>query len=218
MPRGINFALPVALRRGNVMVFIPSLVNLGEFLITGSGHFVLVGIRFARKIRAALHEIEAEFVEAIADLRLAPRSGPVTCELWLYSRYGTLRHFRVNDDALVEVDLYGTALNSKKIVPAAGPSGEEPSPVSGSPATPAVPAAAPIDKRGPILRYLAKWNAARLAGKGAGSPGGSELRTILNAGGTAAKKKRAPGKKPASPGHEVTGSTGIPGTDGGILR
>ena len=48
MPRGMVFAVPVALRRGHVMVFIPSSRNLAEFLITGNGWFVMVRVRLAR--------------------------------------------------------------------------------------------------------------------------------------------------------------------------
>ena len=220
MPRGINFALPVALRRGHVMVFLPSPVNIGEFLITGNGLFVMVGVRFARKIRATLHEIGVEFAEVITDLRLAPRTGPVSCELWLYSRYGTLRYFRVDDDALVEVDLYGLPLDLAKPVAMASPAARDPMllPEPGNPATPPVTAAAPADKRSSILRYLAKGNAARLAGKEAGLPGGGELRTILNAGGAATKMKRASVKKPGVTSAAVPDINGTPGKNEGILR
>lgn len=216
MPRGIAFALPVALRRGHVMVFIPSLINIGEFLIAGNGFFVLVGIRFARRIRAALKEIEAEFAEAIADLRLAPRTGPVACELWLYSRYGTLRHFRVNDNAIAEIDLYGLPLDLKKPAATNGPAGKEPAPAPGTPAGPALPAAAPAGTRGHVLRYLAKWNAARREGKKVWDAGGSELRSILDAAGAAPKKKRAFGGRPGAPGPAVPESPGLPGKGGGI--
>jgi len=57
MPKGIAFAVPVALRRGHVMVFIPSLLNLAEFLITGNGWFVMVRVRLARRIYASIAEI-----------------------------------------------------------------------------------------------------------------------------------------------------------------
>src|SRR5512138_1636039 len=91
--KGLALAIPFALRRGHVMVFMPALLNLAELLIAGNGLFVLVRIRFARKIRADIKAIEVEFAEAIAGLRLVPRTGPISCELWLYNRYGCLRHF-----------------------------------------------------------------------------------------------------------------------------
>lgn len=216
MPRGIAFALPVALRRGHVMIFIPSLVNIGEFLIAGNGFFVLVGIRFARRIRAALNEIEAEFAGAITDLRLAPRTGPVSCELWLYSRYGTLRHFRVNDTALAETDLYGLPLDLKKPAAVVSTESKEPAPAPETAARPVLPATVPADSRDPILRYLAKWNAARSEGRKVWEANGSELRTILNAAGAAPKKKRASDRKPGDPGPAVPGGPGLTGKDRGI--
>ena len=200
MPRGIRFALPVALRRGHVMVFVPSCVNIGEFLITGNGLFVMVAVRFARKIRATLYDMGAEFAEVIEDLRLVPRTGPVSCELWLYSRYGTFRCFRVNDDALVELDLYGLPRNLANPVAVAGTATRGPPlPGPGNPAAPEVMAALPVDKRGPILRYLAKWNASRLAGRKVWETEGSELRAILNAGEPAEKTKLASVRKPDAP-------------------
>jgi hypothetical protein len=216
MPRGIRFALPVALQRGHVMVFVPSLVNLGEFLIAGNGLFVLVGVRFARRIRAALHEIEAEFTEAIGDLRVAPRTGPVTCELWLYSRYGTLRYFRVNDGSITELDPFGLPLNSGKPATAAGPAGTEREPAPGTPALTAETAAGPLDERGPILRYLKKWNAARLAGRKVWEMESSELRTILNEGGTGGKKGRVRDRKPALGDPTPSVGSGMPRENGGI--
>jgi hypothetical protein len=111
MPRGIAFAIPFALRRGYVNVFVPSILNIGEFLITGNGLFILVSVRFARKFSASIAEIEAGFTDAINCLRQVPRNGPVSCELWIYSRYGTLRHLRIGDTGLVEIDCYGTPLD-----------------------------------------------------------------------------------------------------------
>lgn len=107
MPRGIAFALPIATRRGHVMIFIPSLFNLGDFIIAGSGRFVIVRIRFAQKISADIRQIESEFATTIAGLRAVPRQGPVSCELWLYSRYGTLRYFKVGDTGVEEIDSLG---------------------------------------------------------------------------------------------------------------
>lgn len=196
MPRGIALAVPVALMRGYVIVFIRSLLNPGEFLITGNGLFTMVAVRFARKSLASIAEIEAEFAEVITGLRLVPRTGPVSCELWLYSRYGTLRHFRVGDAGLVEVDCYGTPLSQKKpvVVGALPLVSGEPAPHGSPLPVPSVPGTA--DNRGPILRWLAKWNAARMAGNGMDAVESSELRKILDAGGPGTKKKRAAAKKP----------------------
>ena len=149
-------------------------------------------------------EIEAEFAETITGLRLAPRTGPVSCELWLYSRYGTLRHFRVGDAGLMEVDLYGTPLDLVKPIEAGAPlANETPAPQGVTPHGPSAPG--PADYRGPILRWLAKRNAARVAGTSVDGVESSELRTILGAGGPDGKTKRAAGKKPVRKKPEAAG-------------
>jgi hypothetical protein len=199
---GLELAIPFALRRGHVMVFMATLLNLAEFLITGNGLFVLVRVRLARRIRAGIAEIESGFADAIDGLRLVPRIGPVSCELWLYSKHGILRHFRVDDARIVEIDCCGTPLD--QIRPAAGPApvtntaGVLPDPV---PAGTAGAVAAGIDPKSPIIRWLKKLNDAKSAGKPAGADGSSELRTILESvrpGGLVKQESaKSSGKKPA---------------------
>ena len=178
--RGLELAIPFALRRGHIMVFMATLLNLAEFLITGNGLFVLVRVRLARRIRAGIVDIESEFEDAIDGLRLVPRTGPVSCELWLYSKHGILRHFRVENSRLVEVDCYGTPLDQLK--PSAGPAlmpnptGSLPGP---APAGTAGSLAAGFDPKSPIVRWLKKWNAAQSTGKSVGADESSELRKIL---------------------------------------
>lgn len=202
MPRGIELAVPVALRRGQVGVFIRSLVTTAEILITGNGRFVLVGVRYARKFCACIAEIEAEFAEVITMLRLVPRTGPVSCELWLYSRYDTLRHFRIDDAGLVELDAYGIPLDEARPAEAAvlpDRAASIPPDASAAPAASSAPesrAPASPDKRGPVLRWLAKWNAARLAGKSVDGIESSRLRNILDAVRPSLKRKRCRKKNP----------------------
>ena len=192
MPQGMALAVPLALQRGHVMVFIPSRLNLGELLITGNGLFVIVRVRLSRKLSASLAEIEEEFAEAITGLRLIPRNSTVSCELWLYSRYGTLRHFRIGDAGLVEVDAHGTPLDQVK--PGVTLPGGNEVPAPNAVTGPGTSAPGNPDTRGHILRWLAKWNAARMAGQGADATGSSELKKILDAGGPGTKTKRASGK------------------------
>jgi hypothetical protein len=192
------------------MVFVPSPRNLAEFLITGNGWFVMVRVRLARKLYAGIPEIEAEFSDAISGLRLVSRSAQVSCELWLYSRYGTLRHFRVTDTGIVEIDWCGTLPVPGKTAGTGNLSGaENPTAPGGAEAAgPAVTGAA--DPKSPILRWLAKWNAARMAGEGADATGSSELKKILDTGVPAVNAKPAPGKKPVNKKRSATGPD-IPG-------
>jgi hypothetical protein len=178
------------------MVFVPSVLNLGEFLITGNGWFVLVSIQFARKSSVSIAEIEAEFADAITGLRLVPRTGPVSCELWLYNRYGTLRHFRIGDAGLIEIDCYGTLLDQVKPALATETitgGNEIPAPQKTTVTEPGSSDNTP--KSDHILRWLKKWNAERKTGDGADATGCLELKKILDAGRPGTKPKRKPWKK-----------------------
>jgi hypothetical protein len=224
---GLELAIPFALRRGHVMVFLTTLLNLAEFLITGNGLFVLVRVRLARRIRAGIADIESEFADAIGGLRLVPRSGPVSCELWLYSKHGILRYFRVENSHLVEIDCYGTPLNP--LMPTAGPApmtnnaGALPGP---GPTGTAVVAAARFDPKSPIVRWLKKRNAPGSTGNPDGTDESRKLRTILESTRLKGPAKQKPGKnsgknpggtparkntKAASPGNaEIFPESGIP--------
>src|SRR5512145_344181 len=104
--KGFDAAIPAALRRGRVMYFRSSPAYVSEFLFYGNGLIVMVGLRLARKLfHATPAEISAEYADAIAGLCTIPCGGPVSRELWLYSRYGALRFFRVGaDGGLAEID------------------------------------------------------------------------------------------------------------------
>ena len=204
--QGLALAIPFALRRGHVMVFMAALLNLAELLITGNGLFVLVRVRLARKLHAGIADIEAEFEDAITGLRLVPRTGPVSCELWLYSRHGTLRHFRVKDAGLVEIDCYGTPLDKVKPKVTGLSSGGNEAPAPHKPVVTGPAAPSTKDASSPIIRWLAKWNAARKAGGGADAVGNIDLKRILDAGVPGGKAKRNPGKKPADKEPAAAGS------------
>lgn len=157
MPRGIALALPFATRRGSVMIFIPSLFNLGDFIIAGSGRFVIVRIRFAQKIYADIRQVEFAFAATIAGLRAMPRQGPVSCELWLYSRYGTLRFFRIGNTGIEEIDSLG-------LTPAEAPAlavktGSAETTTAGATPVPASPP--PPDPYEIFRRWIRKRNAVR---------------------------------------------------------
>jgi hypothetical protein len=62
-----------------------------------------VRVRFALRILATLQEIARDYAMDILRLR-AIGSGPgVSCELWLRSKHGTRRFFRIGSDSLIEL-------------------------------------------------------------------------------------------------------------------
>ncbi len=85
------------------MIFQPSVKNPCDFVITGNGRCFFVRVRKAQCLRGTPGEMEREFHEPVTQLRTVPGSGPVSRELWTYSRYGNWRFFRVEDAGLVEL-------------------------------------------------------------------------------------------------------------------
>lgn len=203
MPRGIALALPVATRRGYVMVFIPSLFNLGDFIIAGNGWFVFVRIRFAPKISTDIRQVESDFSGAIAGLKCVHRAGSLSCELWLYSRYGTLRYFRVGSECIEEIDCYGKPLAGDGSPGPAGTAGTDTNASTGvMPPVAALPE--PADPSEIFRRWLRKRNALKLKNgpefpAGNAVPGNNPETAVPVA---CAKKKSA--KKPVMP---ATGPT-----------
>jgi hypothetical protein len=179
------------------MVFMAALLNLAEFLITGNGLFVLVRIRLARRIRAGIVDIEHEFADTIAGLRLVPRSGPVSCELWLYSKHGILRHFRVEDTRLVEIDCCGIPLDQVRAAAAPTGSVQPDGGLVGPAAEHAgkVPAGPAPNPECLSIRWLKKWNAARKAAEKSGQPVSDALQKMLDAGKPGGPKQKSSGKK-----------------------
>ena len=117
--KGFDAALPVALARGHVMFFWRGRGSTSDLMVSGNGILAIIAIRNAPRLYGTLAEIEAEFRDAIARLRIHPAGGPVSRELWLYSRYGVLRYFRVEDAGIVELYADGSIMTAAPPVPAA---------------------------------------------------------------------------------------------------
>jgi hypothetical protein len=207
--KGFEVAIPVALRRGRVMQFRPSPAYVSSFMFYGNGLLVLVSLRLARKLfHATLNEISAEYADAIAGLCTIPCGGPVCRELWLYSRYGALRFFRVGaDDSLEEIDRDGVPFVDGKPVgaspPAPGDAGSPaPAPGGSVPATGVPAGSGGADPPDHILRWLAKRNAMKKSvADGAGTTNSAEPGKIPDAG----SRGPAPGTLPGEPGSSPPG-------------
>jgi hypothetical protein len=113
--KGLGDAIMVAKARGTVMVFLQNRESVCDFMIIGNGNLIVVRVRKARYIRGTREEIEREFRDPIKGLRSFPGPGPVIRELWIYSRYGIWRFFRVEDTIIVEICQDGTPLKNSFI-------------------------------------------------------------------------------------------------------
>ena len=116
--KGFDAALPVARARGHVEYFRRMRGTTANLMVSGSGILSIIRIQNAPRLYGTLAEIAREFYDAIARLRVHPAGGPVSRELWLYSRYGMLRFFRVLDDGIVELGADGNVLAAGPLVPA----------------------------------------------------------------------------------------------------
>lgn len=213
--RGFDLAIPVALMRGSVMLFRKSPWYACDFTINGNGIFSVVRLRMARRIRATIDEIAHIFSDAIADLAAIPSGGPLSRELWLYSRHRTLRFFRLGDAGLVEIDCYGMAfVNGRPVISLMMPENfrnADPARMAGSGAVfcrpgqsgPPGPAGSSAgNSRSVIFRWLAK----RDAGKNTGTPGPVPGRDGQTAGSPGPKKD--PATENSYPPREKRGAGG----------
>lgn len=187
--KGFDVAIPVALMRGDVMLFQRSPGNVCDFTIVGNGILAMVRLMMILRLHATIAEITIEYAAAVHGLCTIPFGGPLSRELWLYTRHGTLRFFRVTEAGLVEIDSFGFPfVNGKPVTmlpafPGANllPTGPA---APGQPGTGAGTAPAPepadrlalpggLDPKSPIARWLTKKN----AGKKPGDPGAAADRT-----------------------------------------
>jgi hypothetical protein len=89
------------------MKFCPGPESMCDFQIRTPVHVVFVRVRRFLRILAPLAEIEAEHRNIIQLLRSFPASDSILRELWVYSKHGTYRYFRVTGTGIVEIDRAG---------------------------------------------------------------------------------------------------------------
>lgn len=104
---GINDAVAIAKKRGCVMRVTYAPDSICDFLIRTVTHVAFARLVRIEKIIAPVSEIEHEYREIIAELRLFPQSLQIKRELWVYNKYGTYRFFRLTDDGLEEIQQIG---------------------------------------------------------------------------------------------------------------
>jgi len=106
-------AIPIAEVRGTVQMAERGPEMLYDFTITGTKPSAFVSVKYTEHIRMLLAEIARECDEKIRRLRSVAQDTAVSCELWLRSRYGTWRFFRVTAEKIVEIGRDGRELGGK---------------------------------------------------------------------------------------------------------
>jgi len=127
---GIKDAVAIARKRGCVMRVEPGPDSVCDFFIRTMMLMIFVRVVRFEKIIAPAHEIAYECRGIIAELRLFPPSLQIRTELWIYTRHGTYRFFRLTDAGLEEIRQDGEAAPAAEgeqppaAVPATGNTGE----------------------------------------------------------------------------------------------
>ena len=104
---GVDDAVVIARKRGCVMRIVYGLESLSDLVIRTAAYVAFVKTRRTDKITATIREIEHAYQNLIDELRLFPVSAQILRELWIYSKHGTYRFFRINERGLDEVDHHG---------------------------------------------------------------------------------------------------------------
>ena len=106
----IGEALEIAKKRGTVQVAGDNPESLYDFAIVSASPVAFVRVKYAARILAPEIDIASGYRDDIARLRSLPQETAISRELWLRSKHGTWRFFRVTAGALTELGRDGRPL------------------------------------------------------------------------------------------------------------
>ena len=108
--RALPDALSYAYRRGHVQLAESGPDNIFSFTIVETELVAFIRVRYMARIRATPDEIAAEFRESLQRLRAIVENSAISRELWIRSKHGTFRFFRLTERGLVEINEHGQPL------------------------------------------------------------------------------------------------------------
>jgi hypothetical protein len=108
--RALADACVIARLRGTVQVAEYGPESRYDFTITDTIPVTFIRVRFAPRILATLDEIARDFHDEILRLRPITNDAAISRELWLRSKHGTWRFFRLSGDGLVEIGRDGRVI------------------------------------------------------------------------------------------------------------
>jgi hypothetical protein len=108
--RSLASALPIAEIRGMVHRSRSTRGSLYDIVIATAVPVAFVRVKYADRIDLTLAETEEFHREAINRLRAIVSTENISRELWLRSRHGTWRFFRVMKTGLIELSRNGMPL------------------------------------------------------------------------------------------------------------
>jgi hypothetical protein len=110
--RAIGEAVPIAKARGIVQMAMSGPERIFDIAIISKIPVTFSRVMFAPEILATIQDLAEYYQKEIAQLRVIARDAAITAELWLRSKHGTWRFFRVTPNSLVEIDRDGTPVMS----------------------------------------------------------------------------------------------------------
>jgi hypothetical protein len=101
--QAIEWALPLAHQRGSVYFFRKDRECPCDLQIVNGREVVFVRVRRTRCLHRPVPDLEADCHEHVLRLRAVPVSPQVYRELWICSRRGTWRFFRITETGIEEI-------------------------------------------------------------------------------------------------------------------
>ena len=105
--RALDAAIPVAMMRGEVMFLEQRPGACFDFLVSGPAGTSAIRVDRALRIHGSLAEIAVYRSETLARISAAALAPGISREFWLWSPWGTMRYFRVEGEAITELDRLG---------------------------------------------------------------------------------------------------------------
>jgi hypothetical protein len=106
--KALAAAVPVAMMRGEVMFLEQRPGTCFDFLASGPAGTSAIRVELALRIHGSPAEIAQDHAEALARVSAAALAPGISRELWLWSPWGTMRYFRIEGEAITELDRFGT--------------------------------------------------------------------------------------------------------------
>jgi len=111
--RALAEAIPIAHQRGTIQMAGRGPENLYDFTIVSGIPVAFVRVSYCARIHAAAALLAMDFQDKLIRLRQIMRHEAISRELWLRSRHGTWRFFRLTADGLIELGRDGQPLAGK---------------------------------------------------------------------------------------------------------
>lgn len=115
--KAIDTALPIASARGVVTICSRGRGGVCDIMIHAAEYNAVVMVVRCRRLHGSLGEMEREFAEHLARLRLVPAGLCRSLEHWACNYYGGVRFFRISGPGLIEIDRHGELLLSAEKIP-----------------------------------------------------------------------------------------------------